>query len=113
MVKSVDTYLDTDAVSLKDVVVGTDSRGNQLSHYVLAERILQVEYHVIHDEATNGGNSETLIYILEGGFRGFHNMSPGELWSEWKTKEEQFWTLLDAGQLPWDLLEDDPAHIDK
>ena len=87
--------------------VGTDSRGNNLTHYVIAERCLQAEYHLIRDEIINSPSSETMIYMLEGGFRGFHNMSSGELWSEWRSKEELWFELYDNGGLPWDVYEDD------
>ena len=47
-----------------------DLDGTPLTHYVLAERLVQVEYHRIMQDTTSGP-SETLIYILEGGYRGF------------------------------------------
>lgn len=109
MVKSVDTYNDAgEAIPLKEVVVGEDSRAMELTHYVLAERLLQVEYAIITEEHRNGPSSETLVYILEGGFRGFHNMSPGELWSEWKTKEDTWYRMYEDGELPWEVYEEDP-----
>ena len=35
-------------------------------------------------------------------------MSPGELWSEWSTKEELFYDLYETGGLPWDIYDEDP-----
>tara|TARA_B100000214_G_scaffold35514_1_gene22385 strand:+ start:217 stop:597 length:381 start_codon:yes stop_codon:yes gene_type:complete len=90
-------------------IVGTDSRENQLTHYVLAERLLQVEYHRIKQSIQEEPTCDTLIYILEGGFRGYHKFSKGELWNEWTECEELFWSLYDARGLPWDIFEEDPA----
>jgi hypothetical protein len=107
-VKSTMTAQDDGFINQQELIVGQDDQGRDLTHYVLAERVLQCEYHMIVDEAKNTPSSETLIYILEGGFRGFHNMSPGELWSEWKTKEALFTTLHKNKNLPWELYDGDP-----
>ena len=106
--KTAETAVDDRIVSTQEVEVVTDTRGHTLSHYVLAERLLQCEYHLIKSEIQNERSSETVIYMLEGGFRGFHNMSPGELYSEWNTKEELFWDLYDNKNLPWELYDEDP-----
>ena len=104
-------------------IVGEDSRSLPLTHYVLAERLLQVEYATIakeirdqaygissraFDRAYSGG-SETLIYILEGGFRGFHKYSSGEMWAEWKdSAAEKWYDLYESSSLPWPPYEEDP-----
>ena len=77
-----------------EYIVGEDSRAMQLTHYVLAERLLQVEYAEIMRQHREEKDSQTLIYILEGGFRGFHKMTAGELWSEWKDGAEDKWYEL-------------------
>jgi hypothetical protein len=92
----------------QSTIVGEDSRSLQLSHNVLAERLLQVEYHRIQEDIREGHNSDTLIYILEGGFRGYHKMSSGELWAEWKEVEEKFYHLYETNSLPWEVDEEDP-----
>lgn len=89
-------------------VILTDSRGHNLTHYVLAERLLQVEYATVRDEILSSESSETLTYILEGGFRGFHKYSGGELFSEWQELEHKFYDLYDADRLPWELYDEDP-----
>ena len=92
-------------------VVGEDSRSLDLTHYVLAERLLQVEYATIAKEIreTASATSETLTYILEGGFRGFHKYSSGEMWAEWKDGAEDKWyDLYETSTLPWAPYEDDP-----
>ena len=84
-----------------------DLDGTPLTHYVLAERLVQVEYHRIMQDTTSGP-SETLIYILEGGYRGFHNQSPAELYSEWRECGELWHQLYRQGELPWDIYSEDP-----
>ena len=95
-----------------EYIVGEDSRAMQLTHYVLAERLLQVEYAEIMRQHSEEKDSQSLIYILEGGFRGFHKMTAGELWSEWKDGAEEKWYQLYAdGELPWEPYEEDPIAI--
>lgn len=89
-------------------IIIKDSRGHELTHYVLAERLLQVEYSLISGEIRNEPSSETLTYILEGGFRGFHKYSKQELLDEWEEVEPKFWTLLDDDELPWEPYDEDP-----
>ena len=92
----------------QSAIVGEDSRSLNLTHYVLAERLIQVEYaNIMEDPYPLPSN--TLIYILEGGFRGYHKMTSGELWSEWKDGAEDKWyQLYEDGDLPWEPYEDDP-----
>ena len=92
----------------QSTIVGEDSRSLQLTHYVLAERCLQVEYWKIQDSILAGTTDDNLIYILEGGFRGFHKFSSGELWTEWKEVEEKFYDLYETNSLPWEIYEEDP-----
>jgi hypothetical protein len=89
-------------------IVGEDSRSLQLTHYVLAERLLQCEYALIAKEIVEEASSETLTYILEGGFRGFHKYTSGELWAEWQEVEEKFYHMYETNTLPWELFEEDP-----
>lgn len=84
-----------------------DSKGHKLTHYVMAERCLQVEMAKIYNDYSEG-DYETLTYILEGGFKGFHNMDLGELIEEYEDAEETFYTLHEAGGLYISLFEDDP-----
>ena len=48
-----------------ETIVGEDNRSLSLTHYVLAERLMQVEYDLIKREILEQPNSDTLIYILE------------------------------------------------
>jgi hypothetical protein len=92
----------------QSAIVGEDSRSLNLTHYVLAERLIQVEYaNIMEDPYPLPSN--TLIYILEGGFRGYHKMTSGELWSEWKDGAEDKWyQLYEDGDLPWEPFDEDP-----
>lgn len=95
----------------QSAIVGEDSRSLSLTHYVLAERLLQVEYASIAKEIREEASSETLTYILEGGFRGFHKYTSGELWSEWKDGAEDKWyQLYEDDALPWEAYDEDPIH---
>ena len=86
-----------------------DDHAMKLSHYVMAERCLQVEMAQIYDEYKCGDYS-TLTYILEGGFKGFHNMEPSELINEYKEVEEQWYYLYETNQHYHTVYEDDPIH---
>ena len=50
-----------------------DNKSMKLTKYVMAERCIQAELSKILEENSKGEHS-TLTYILEGGFRGFHNI---------------------------------------
>jgi len=84
-----------------------DSRAMVLSHYVMAERCLQVEAYQILNDAKQGDYS-TLTYILEGGFRGFHKMSREDLQQEYEQIEELWYQLESDNELNWEAYEDDP-----
>ena len=84
-----------------------DSRAMMLSHYVMAERCLQVEATKIYNDF-NEGDYSTLTYILEGGFRGFHKMSREDLEDEYKEIEDKWYELEADKGLYWEAYEDDP-----
>ena len=102
------TAIDDRFVSEKDLIVGKDSRGNDCSSSVLAERLTQVEIAMILEDHNNRDYSVMAEYLGKG-FRGYHNMSPGELYSQFKEQEETFWLLFDDGGLPY-MEADDPAN---
>ena len=104
--------LPTDYKQVEDEYeVGRDKTDTALTHYVLAERLMQVEGALVAKEIREDGHSQTLIYMLEGGFRGFHKMSPGELLSEWKDGAEDKWfTLYEDKELPWATYDEDPTE---
>ena len=86
-----------------------DERAMSLTPYVMAERCLQVEIKNIFKDRDNG-DYDTLTYILEGGFKGFHNMEPSELIEEYKGIEDQWYQLESDGELPFEPYEEDPIH---
>jgi len=90
-----------------------DERAMALTHYVMAERCLQAELTAIFLNGKEGDYS-TLTYILEGGFKGFHNMEPSELITEYKDIEDKWYDWYEAEQLYTSVYEDDPInHIEK
>ena len=86
-----------------------DTKGMMLSHYVMAERCMQVEAYKIYNDYLERDYS-TLSYILEGGFRGFHKMSRQDLEAEYKDCEETWYELESGGILHWEAYEEDPIH---
>ncbi len=84
-----------------------DNLGTKLTPYVMAERCLQVQLAGIFFEKDDN-DFATLTYILEGGFKGFHNMDSSELIKEYKDIEELFYKLHQDGGLYLDLYEEDP-----
>ena len=86
-----------------------DERAMRLTPYVMAERCLQVEAVKIYDDYKKGDFS-TLTYILEGGFKGFHNMDSSELIEEYKEIEDKWYQLEQDNELEGDPYEDDPIH---
>ena len=86
-----------------------DERAMRLTPYVMAERCIQVEVASIFQDKEEGDYS-TLTYILEGGFKGFHNMEPSELIEEYKDIESKWYELQADNELEWTPYEDDPIH---
>ncbi len=86
-----------------------DERAMKLTPYVMSERCLQVQVASIFNDK-EAGDYDTLTYILEGGFKGFHNMDSSELINEYQEIEEQWYELESCGGLYWEPYEDDPIH---
>lgn len=96
-------------IDRKKDLIYEDSRTMKLTHYVMAERCLQVEIHTIYEDYKKG-DYDTLTYIVEGGFKGFHNMEQNELVKEYKAIENKWYQLESDNELHWEPLEDDPIH---
>ena len=86
-----------------------DSRAMKLTPYVMAERCLQAELTAIVLDGKEGDYS-TLTYILEGGFKGFHNMDSSELIKEYKDIEDKWYELEADNELNWEPYDEDPIH---
>jgi len=86
-----------------------DSRAMRLTPYVMSERCIQAEVVKIFKDKEEG-TYDTLTYILEGGFKGFHNMDSSELIEEYKQIEEQWYNLYECSELEFTPYEEDPIH---
>ena len=86
-----------------------DSRAMKLTPYVMSERCLQVEISNIQKDYKSG-DYDTLTYLLEGGFKGFHKMDSSELIEEYKGIEEQWYNLYECSEFGFTPYEDDPIH---
>ena len=87
----------------------SDEHAMSLTPYVMAERCLQVEAWKIYNDYQTGDYS-TLTYILEGGFKGFHNMDSSELIEEYKQIEEMWYNLYETNDLEFEPYEEDPIN---
>ena len=102
------TAIDDGFVRAQDIIVGTDTRGHQTSSYVLAERLTQLDIADLQQDLANGDYT-VIAEVVGNGFRGYHNMSPGELWSLFKEQEHKFYDLLEQDLLPYEF-DEDPAQ---
>ena len=93
-----------------NAVIGQDSRGLDLTHYVLAERIIQDDIRLML-KAHAVGDYAFISLRFGQGHRGYHNMTSGELWSEWGDIEESWYGAYEDGELPYAPVEEDPIHI--
>ena len=101
----------TDMKKFEDeAVVGEDTRGMSLTHYQIAERLVALDCtYIIEDGAHK--DVEYLADKLSDGWRGYHRMSPGELWTEYKEQEESFYEYYEKGLLICGFAENDPLYI--
>ena len=90
-------------------VIHTDSKGHQLTHRILAERLIQVDTRKIQDDAGHG-DYQYLASIFETGFRDYHNMGQKELIDEWREQEDVFYGLWEDQGLLYELDEQDPLN---
>ena len=100
-----------------------DQHAMRLTHFVMAERCMQVEAHRIIEESKTYGTHDYLASILEGGFKGFHNFTDSELIAEYIDGVEDKWYDLQAdGELPWapyaydpilQLMEDEAGELEE
>ena len=88
-----------------------DKRGLSLSHYVLAERMMQYEAYLIMRDINKENNYDNLIYMLSDGCKGYHKMDNTELVSHWGDSEEGWYGAYEEGSLPWEVYEEDPISI--
>jgi hypothetical protein len=108
-VRSTEVAVDDVFVEHTDLVIGKDSRGCELSHYILAERIVLDDIRLAL-KAAEVQDYDFLATRFAEGHRGYHNMSPGELWAEWGDIEESWYGAWDEGTLPYEPIAEDPIH---
>ena len=108
-VRSTEVAVDDGFVNQNDLIIGTDSRGCELTHYVLAERIVLDDVRLTM-KAAEVQDYDFISTRFAEGHRGYHNMSPGELWAEWGDIEDSWWGAWDDGELPYEPIEEDPIH---
>ena len=94
-------------------IILTDKQGHGLTHYVMAERCIQTEYAKIMQDLNYGPTSETLVYILEGGFKGFHKLSEEELIAEYMEVEDKWYQIYEDQLFHWEVYEEDPVAKQK
>ena len=108
-VRSTEVAVDDGFVNQNDLIVGVDSRGCELTHYILAERIVLDDVRLAM-KAAEVQDYDFISTRFAEGHRGYHNMSPGELWAEWGDIEESWYGALDDGELPYEPCKEDPVH---
>jgi hypothetical protein len=79
----------------------------------MAERCVQTEYAKIMQDLNYGPTSDTLIYILEGGFKGFHKMTEDELIAEYTEVEDYWYQSYEDELFHWEVYEEDPINKQK
>lgn len=94
-------------------IIYTDKQGHGLTHYAMAERCIQTEYSAIMKDLNYGPTSETLISILEGGFKGFHKLSEEELIAEYMEVEDKWYQIYEDQLFHWEVYEEDPVAKQK
>ena len=96
---------------LEHEIILEDKRALSLSHYVLAERMMQYEAYLILRDIREENNHDNLIHLLSDGCKGYHNMDNTQLVAEWGDSEEGWYGAYDDESLPWAVYEDDPISI--
>jgi hypothetical protein len=92
-----------------DDLLYEDNHAMKLSHYVMAERCLQVDMADIYNDY-KCGDYDTLTSILENGFKGFHNMEPSELIKDYEDIEDRWYDLYETDGHFHTVYEDDPIN---
>ena len=106
------TAIDDKIIEDSEIVIGTDTRGDCLTQSIIAERLVAYDLTEMMRCAAHG-DFEYIGDKLSDGWRGYHRMSPGELWSEYKEVEEMFLEYWDTEGLVVGLKEEDPLELQK
>ena len=94
----------------QDDLIHEDMRGLMLTHYVMAERMMQYDTYMILKSIKDYNDHDTLCHILGDGFVGYHKMDNDQLIAEWNDSEDGWYGAYQDGELPWTTFEDDPIN---
>lgn len=103
------TAIDDKIIEDSEIVIGTDSLGDVLTQSIIAERLVAYDLTDMM-RCADLGDFEYIADKLSDGWRGYHRMSPGELWSEYKEVEESFLDYFRQDRLVVGLKTDDPLN---
>lgn len=103
------TAIDDKIIEDSEIVIGTDSLGDVLTQSIIAERLVAYDLTDMM-RCADAGDFEYIADKLSDGWRGYHRMSPGELWSEYKEVEESFLDYFRQDRLVVGLKTDDPLN---
>jgi len=104
------TAIDDQIIEDSEIVIGTDTRGAVLTQSIIAERLVAYDLTDMM-RCADAGDFEYIADKLSDGWRGYHRMSPGELWTEYKEIEESFLDYFDSDRLVVGLKTDDPLIV--
>lgn len=94
----------------QDELIHEDMRGLMLTHYMMAERLMQYDTYMILKSIREHNDHDTLAHILGGGFVGYHEMDNDQLIAEWGDSEDGWYGAYECEELPWSTFEDDPIN---
>lgn len=93
-----------------DDLIYEDMRGLELTHYVMAERMIQYDTYNMLRNIRDHKDHDTLCHILGDGFTGYHRMDKETLIAEWCDSEDGWYGAYNDGDLPYKSNEDDPIN---
>jgi hypothetical protein len=82
-----------------------DDKGYELTRDVLIERLTCLEVYYA-EQAFNDCDYSWAANIFQDGYKGYNKMSDDELVAEWTDSQDGFWNMVEAGVMPYQLLED-------
>ena len=86
-----------------------DIHGMTLTMNQMADRLVNVEMTSIFKDKAEG-DVDTLAYLLENGFKGYHKMSPSELIEEYSSVEDKWYEYYQDDELVMGTDSDDPIQ---
>ena len=101
-------YLETvcdDGKCKGDPTLVTDEKGYKLTREVLIERLTCLEVYYA-EQAFKDYDYSWTANIFQDGYKGYNKMTDDELVAEWGDSQDGFWQIVEAGVMPYELLED-------